>query len=173
MSNLLQPRVQLVVVLVVQFFCLVFLIIDVAADLSGMDGKDSIAENHVFELIVIIALVLSIVVIARELRRLMDRNQRVEEQLKIASGAFHELLNQSFDTWDLTGSEKDVALLAIKGLRIQEISQIRVTKQGTVKAQLNAIYRKAGVNGRPQLISIFVEELMAEGLDSNAAFDAN
>lgn len=169
MGTFLQPRTQLIAVLVVQFFCLVFLTMDVAADLSGLDGQDNIAENHVFELIVIVALILSIIVIARELRRLLDRNQRVEEQLKIASGAFHELLNQSFDQWDLTESEKDVALLAIKGLGIQEISKIRVTKQGTVKAQLNAIYRKAGVNGRPQLISIFVEELMADGLDANAA----
>ncbi len=169
MNTLLKPKTQMIAVLIVQFFCLVFLIIDVAGDLSGLDGQENIAENHTFELIVIIALVLSIIVIARELRRLMDRNQRVEEQLKIASGAFHELLNQNFDQWDLTGSEKDVALLAIKGLGIDEISKIRVTKQGTVKAQLNAIYRKAGVNGRPQLISIFVEELMADGLDSGAA----
>jgi DNA-binding CsgD family transcriptional regulator len=168
MKEILQPRTQLVAVLIVQFFCLVFLILDVGADLAGLDGQENFAENHYFELIVIIALVLSIVVIARELRRLMDRNRHVEEQLKIASGAFHELLNQNFDAWDLTGSEKDVALLAIKGLGIQEISEIRVTKQGTVKAQLNAIYRKAGVNGRPQLISIFVEELMADGLAPNS-----
>lgn len=168
MGAFLQPKTQLIAVLVVQFFCLVFLTMDVAADLTGLDGQDSIAENHVFELIVIVALILSIIIIARELRRLMDRNKIVEEQLKIASGAFHELLNQSFDQWDLTGSEKDVALLAIKGLGIEEISTIRATKQGTVKAQLNAIYRKAGVNGRPQLISIFVEELMADGLASNA-----
>ena len=89
MRKFLQPRSQLIVVLIVQFFCLVFLVTDVATDLSGFDGQDNIAENHLFELIVIIALVLSIIVIARELRRLMDRNQRVEEQLKIASGAFH------------------------------------------------------------------------------------
>lgn len=169
MAKFLHPRTQLIVVLIVQFFCLVFLIMDVGADLAGLEGQENIAENHFFELFVIVALVLSIIVIARELRRLMDRNQHVEEQLKIASGAFHELLNQSFDSWDLTGSEKDVALLAIKGLGIQEISTIRETKQGTVKAQLNAIYRKAGVNGRPQLISIFVEELMAVGLEPNAA----
>jgi hypothetical protein len=29
-----------------------------------------------------------------------------------------------------------------------------------VKAQTNAIYRKAGVSGRPQLLSLFVDELM-------------
>lgn len=169
MAKFLKPRSQLILILIVQFFCLVFLTIDVGSDLAGLEGQENIAENHFFELFVIVTLVLSIVVIARELRRLMDRNQHVEEQLKIASGAFHELLNQSFDSWDLTESERDVALLAIKGLDIQEISTIRETKQGTVKAQLNAIYRKAGVNGRPQLISIFVEELMAEGLEQNAA----
>ena len=78
------------------------------------------------------------------------------------------MLQQNFDEWDLTGSEKDVALLAIKGLGIQEISTVRDTKQGTVKAQLNALYRKAGVSGRPQLISTFVEELMAADMSASA-----
>lgn len=159
---------QLIAVLLVQFFCLIFLVFDVAADLSGLDDQESFAENHYFELLVIIALVLSFIIIGRQLRRLVDRNKRVEGQLKIASGAFHELLQQNFDEWDLTSSEKDVALLAIKGLGIQEISKVRQTKQGTVKAQLNAIYRKAGVNGRPQLISTFVEELMADAMNAPA-----
>ena len=74
------------------------------------------------------------------------------------------MLMQSFDEWALTNSEKDVALLAIKGFGIQEISTMRETKEGTVKAQLNAIYRKANVSGRPQLISYFVEELMNDDL---------
>ncbi len=159
---------QLIAVLLVQFICLIFLVFDVAADLSGLDDQESFAENHYFELLVIIALVLSFIIIGRQLRRLVDRNKRVEGQLKIASGAFHELLQQNFDEWDLTSSEKDVALLAIKGLGIQEISKVRQTKQGTVKAQLNAIYRKAGVNGRPQLISTFVEELMADAMNAPA-----
>jgi hypothetical protein len=29
-----------------------------------------------------------------------------------------------------------------------------------VKAQTNAIYRKSGVSGRPQLLSLFIEDLM-------------
>ena len=32
--------------------------------------------------------------------------------------------------------------------------------EGTVKAQTNAIYRKAGVSGRSQLLSLFIEDLM-------------
>jgi DNA-binding NarL/FixJ family response regulator len=41
-----------------------------------------------------------------------------------------------------------------------EIATLRNTSEGTVKAQTNAIYRKAGVTGRPQLLSLFIEDLM-------------
>jgi hypothetical protein len=36
-----------------------------------------------------------------------------------------------------------------------------------VKAQTNAIYRKAGVTGRSQLLSLFIDEMMrdADGAD--------
>jgi DNA-binding CsgD family transcriptional regulator len=55
-----------------------------------------------------------------------------------------------------------VALFAIKGLSTQEIAVLRATSEGTVKAQTNAIYRKAGVSGRSQLLSVFIEDLMRE-----------
>ena len=58
--------------------------------------------------------------------------------------------------------QRDVALFAIKGLSTQEIASLRNTAEGTVKAQTNAIYRKAGVSGRPQLLSLFIEDLMEE-----------
>ena len=71
-----------------------------------------------------------------------------------ASGAFGEFLQHQFRDWDLPPSESDVALFAIKGSSIAEIAaRMRGTKDGTIKAQLNAIYRKAGVTGHPQLIS--------------------
>ncbi|MGB1147708.1 MAG: helix-turn-helix transcriptional regulator, partial [Alphaproteobacteria bacterium] len=60
--------------------------------------------------------------------------------------------------------ERDVALFAIKGSSIAEISELRGTKEGTIKAQLNAIYRKADVTGRPQLISYFIEGML-DGLE--------
>ncbi len=71
-----------------------------------------------------------------------------------------ELLEQRFGEWGLTPAERDVALFSIKGLSTGEIAALRATSEGTVKAQSNAIYRKAGVSGRPQLLSLFLEELM-------------
>jgi DNA-binding CsgD family transcriptional regulator len=71
-----------------------------------------------------------------------------------------EVLEERFAEWQLTPAERDVALFSIKGLSTAEIAQIRTTSEGTVKAQTNAIYRKAGVSGRPQLLSLFIDELM-------------
>lgn len=86
--------------------------------------------------------------------------RRAEARLEKASAAFIDLLNARFDAWGLTGAERDVALFAIKGLSVQEIAGLRATSDGTVKAQTAAIYRKAGVTGRPQLLSLFIEDLM-------------
>jgi len=92
-----------------------------------------------------------------------------EESLRLASGAFMEVLDERFAEWGLTPSERDVALFAIKGMSTGEIAALRSTSEGTVKAQTNAIYRKAGVSGRPQLLSLFIEELLGDGLNGGSA----
>ena len=95
------------------------------------------------------------------IRALKDRNS-AEERLRRASGAFADLLQERFAEWGLTASEKDVALFAIKGMSTADIAGLRSTSEGTVKAQTNAIYRKAGVSGRSQLLSLFIEDLMSD-----------
>jgi len=47
-------------------------------------------------------------------------------------------------------SERDVALLSIKGVSISEIADMRQTRVGTIKAQNAAIYRKSGVSNRAE-----------------------
>jgi DNA-binding CsgD family transcriptional regulator len=86
--------------------------------------------------------------------------RRAEDKLEKASGAFMDLLNTRFEEWKLTAAERDVALFAIKGLTVSDIARLRQTSEGTVKAQTAAIYRKASVSGRPQLLSLFIEDLM-------------
>ena len=94
-------------------------------------------------------------------RVVLDRN-KAQERLRRASGAFLDLLEERFVEWVLTPAERDVALFAIKGMSTAEISVLRATSEGTVKAQTNAIYRKAGVSGRSQLLSLFIDDLMRD-----------
>ena len=96
------------------------------------------------------------------LRRTLRERNLAQERLRRASGAFMNLLDERFGEWGLTPAEKDVALFAIKGLATAEIAVLRATSEGTVKAQTNAIYRKAGVSGRSQLLSLFIEDLMSD-----------
>jgi DNA-binding CsgD family transcriptional regulator len=118
---------------------------------------------ELFELIELLAatgLILGIVMGIIALRRGQARVRQAEAQLRVASGAFMDLLEERFVDWALTPAERDVALFAIKGLSTADIAVLRQTSEGTVKAQTNAIYRKAGVTGRPQLLSLFIEDLM-------------
>ncbi|MGI9423242.1 MAG: helix-turn-helix transcriptional regulator [Hyphomicrobiaceae bacterium] len=73
--------------------------------------------------------------------------------------AFSKWLDERFDDWCLTRSERNVAFLTIRGLSIAEIAARRETKDGTIKSQCNSIYRKAGVTGRAQLFGRLIEEL--------------
>jgi DNA-binding CsgD family transcriptional regulator len=150
--------------LIVQLVCTGFFLADVIADFLGWKGLIDGIDHHRLEAVIVIALGLSTALTVVEIRRMLQRHGKVEAQLKAASGAFFELLEAHFEAWSLTPSERDVALLAIKGLSIAEIAAVRQTKDGTVKAQCNAIYSKAGVSGRSQLLSLFIEELVSDRL---------
>ncbi len=112
----------------------------------------------------VIGLILGMVVSLTLMVRSIRRQRAAEESLRLASGAFMDVLHERFADWGLTPAEKDVALFSIKGLSTADIANLRNTSEGTVKAQTNAIYRKAGVSGRPQLLSLFIDELMTDPL---------
>ena len=154
-----------ITVLLVQAFCAVFFVSDIVISVIGLRTTPiSWQTREYLEIGAAIGLILGLILGALALRRTMQQNARAHEQLRIASGAFMELLEERFDRWALTPAERDVALFAIKGLSTAEIAGLRDTSEGTVKAQTNAIYRKAGVTGRPQLLSIFIDDLMGEAL---------
>lgn len=163
-SALVRQNPGLWILFILQAFCALFFGLDALGDLIGNQSLAHWSESDVMEYLITGVLVISLLFTGRQLLTLLDRQKRLEQQMQIASGAFAELLEAHFDAWALTPSERDVALMAIKGLSISDMARLRETKDGTIKAQCNAVYRKAGVTGRPQLLSVFIEELMADGL---------
>jgi len=159
-----RKTIALAVLLALQISCAMFFLVDISIDMLGLGSLLGGVLHNQIELVAVIVLAVSVVLTRREIRRVLIRQQHVETQLQAASGAFLEIVDGYFDDWSLTPSERDVALLAIKGLSIAEIAKLRETKEGTVKAQCNAIYSKARVTGRPQLLSLFIEELLGDGL---------
>jgi DNA-binding CsgD family transcriptional regulator len=118
--------------------------------------------HEIIELLSIIGLAVGAGLTLTVLRRSLRRTARVEEQLRIASDAFHAVLMSKFDEWQLTPSERDNALLIVKGFSIAEMARIRNKSEGTIKAQNSSIYQKSGLAGRVQLVTHFIEELTAD-----------
>ena len=144
-----------------QILCAVFFVSDILASILGIRLQPIAWQTReLLEIGAAMGLILGAVLGAVALRRSARRLNEAEGNLRLAQGAFMEVLGDHFDEWQLTPSERDVALFACKGLSTAEIAALRQTSEGTVKAQTNAIYRKAGVTGRPQLLSLFIDRLM-------------
>jgi len=152
-------------ILAVQAACAAFFISDILSSYIGFRAEPiSWRFREYIEIGAALGLFLGVVLGAIALRISVRRHLRAEDRLRAASGAFRELMDENFSAWGLTPSERDVALFAIKGLSTAEIAKLRQTSEGTVKAQTNAIYRKAGVTGRPQLLSLFIDDLMGDSI---------
>jgi DNA-binding CsgD family transcriptional regulator len=151
--------------LAIQTMAAVFFIGDVVADLHDDPGS----AHFIFEALVTGALVLGILFGVFALRRTIETLRAQEAALGVARGALAEVINAQFGAWGLTPAERDVGLLALKGLDVAEIAGVRGAATGTVRAQLARIYAKAGVSGRAQFAAFFVEDLLGEGISPDPA----
>lgn len=141
--------------------CEAFLLTDVVADVFYINISTSWLDHSAIEAVAVVALGAALLVIGLELRRLIVDQRSFRASLKAASGELLAVMETQFKEWGLSPSEWEIALLLIKGLSVQEIANIRQSQPGTVKSQSNAIYRKAGVAGRSELVAYFVEDLLA------------
>lgn len=154
--------------LVVQTLCATFFLTDAIMDWTGGESA-GFRHLHGFELFLALALLGGLSATIALIRAQNLRVRDMQRQLGVAQGAFAQIIETQFDEWKLSSAERDVAMLSLKGLSIAEIAGLRQTKEGTIKAQSAAIYRKAGVSGRLQLLSFFVEELLSEPLTARSS----
>ncbi len=149
-----------------QVACAVFFIYDVIHDASELGVPFSALWP---EFLATVGLIIGILFEIRGLLGLLRKQQHMEQGLNVAAGALSDLMNGYFGEWGLTAAEQDVATFVIKGYSISEIGTFRGSAEATVKTHLNAIYRKAKVAGRAQLVSLLVEDLFRAPLVANRA----
>lgn len=151
--------VTIAVLVVVQVLCALFFLANILSSIIGF-APINWQLSEFIELGAALGLLIGVGLSVYVLMTTLRENRKMEGQLRAASGAFMELLHERFREWGLTPAESDVALFAIKGMSTAEISGLRGVSDGTIKAQTNAIYRKAGVTGRTQLLSQFLDDLI-------------
>ncbi len=101
---------------------------------------------------------------ARELRRSLDARRAERdawkdsaEQALVGLGA---AIDRKFDEWELTPTEREVALYLLKGYTHKGIARMTDRSHQTVRQHAAAVYRKAELSGRAELAAFFLEGLM-------------
>lgn len=147
-------------------FCSIAFGVDIATELTiDFTEGDSftVAETlHVFvEVLAELALMAATFLSFKSylyLRHSLRDHYRVSFAIRTG---FDKLIEEKFSDWNFTKSERDIALLAIRGLSISMIAEARDTKSGTVKTHLHNIYAKASVSSQAELVALFIDELLS------------
>jgi DNA-binding CsgD family transcriptional regulator len=69
-------------------------------------------------------------------------------------------IDGQFDDWQLTPTEREVALLVLKGYGHKQIAALTGRSERTVRQHAGVVYGKAGLGGRAELSAYFLQDLM-------------
>jgi DNA-binding NarL/FixJ family response regulator len=161
-----------------EFLAMLVLAIVVIGNLGDVfyDYREGASLNHVLmELSIAIISFALIAGLTVGIWRQTRSNNRLKVELESYSetnkqalspalaSARHELalvLKDQFESWKLTQTERQVAMLLLKGLSFKEIASVRNTMEKTVRQQASAIYKKSNVSGRHAFSAWFIEDLL-------------
>ena len=153
--------IVLTVLVAVQFLCGVIFLLDMITEFPGWTLLDWHFWREACATVVLLA---GVGFEIAYLRNLLRNNASLERSVGLASSALQDIVESHFAEWKLTASERDVAYLLVKGLSISEIAEVRGSAEGTVKAHLNAIYRKANARNRAEVLSHIMDTLIDKPL---------
>ena len=101
---------------------------------------------------------------SRSAKAALDETQAEAARWRRRADAFiwglGSAIEEQFNRWSLSASEKEVAMLMLKGMSHKEIADLRCTTEATTRQQARQIYKKAGLSSRRDLSAFFLEDLL-------------
>ena len=145
-------------------------LVDVVIDYSEHASR----EHLVLELCLILLSLGGIVYLILEIFKHKHKNQTLEVQLadtqknlsetqsrvKKVGQQYRQVIREQLEEWQLSESEREVAMLLLKGLSFKEIAEVRETQEKTVRQQASSLYKKAELAGRHEFSAYFFEDLL-------------
>lgn len=139
-----------------------------------LDAPDTWRSAHVlYELTLIAAAVVSSVVLWRGWWR--SRQSLAETQRTLATSAaerdawrlsaesalagFARAVDERFVAWELTPTEREIALRLLKGHSHKQIAFETGRSERTVRQHAVSLYQKSGLGGRAELAAFFLDDL--------------
>lgn len=153
---------------------LILIIIFKLGDLY-VDFANQVESHHLIQEIILIILSSAIFVfLAFDIKKRSKQAHLLAQQLRVSKThydnlskkvvetktQFFEGIAEQFEQWELTKTEKEVALLLVKGLSNFEIAEVRGKSEKTISHQASSVYKKANITGRHELAALFFEELI-------------
>lgn len=154
----------------IMLFILLISGLDLFSDLKhGVSGSHLIQEAMLFAFATI-ALVWLINDYLNKVGDLADLKKELAEaqafskaesaEVAAAKQTLSYAINEQFEKWQLTDSEKEIGQFLLKGFSLKEVSAIRGTSERTIRQQASSIYKKSGVSGRHAFSAWFLEDLL-------------
>ena len=167
--SLLRHRNFTLLLILISF--VIFFMIDLYIDLGEGVGVDHIWHEFVFLFLAVGAVVYQAKIVLKteeqlkitRIELLEAKNSYKAWQTKSRSSAqeLRRMIDQQFEEWNLSHSEKEIALFLIKGLSMKEIADLRQTSDTTVRQQASVIYKKSATSGRQELAAFFLEDILS------------
>jgi DNA-binding CsgD family transcriptional regulator len=96
-------------------------------------------------------------------RSLENRQAERDAWRERARRALHGLgaaIDAQFAVWHLTPTEREIALLLLKGYSHKRIADLTGRRERTVRQHAVVVYQKSGLAGRAELAAFFLEDVM-------------
>lgn len=74
-----------------------------------------------------------------------------------------QAIDRQFTAWGLTPTEREVALLLLKGYGHKQVAAQTGRSERTVRQHAVSVYQKSGLAGRAELAAFFLQDLMLPG----------
>jgi DNA-binding NarL/FixJ family response regulator len=158
----------------VMMIILGIVIIGGAADLY-FDAPDRLDLHVGVELFLMVVSVGTAVYLWREWRRTSDALGTARESLvssraesdewrrrsDAALSGLRQAIDDQFVKWQLTPTEREIAVLLLQGLGHKQIAGRTKRSERTVRQHAVTIYHKSGLQGRAELAAFFLEGLVS------------
>jgi DNA-binding CsgD family transcriptional regulator len=153
---------------------LLSIVVGGTADLV-MDGVDSWLSAHaLFEALLIVGALFMATTLwlgwwrsersAAQLRSAVESHRAERDAWKASAQAaldgLARAIDEQFRVWKLTPTEREVALMLLKGFGHKEIAALTGRSERTVRQHASVVYEKAALGGRAELAAFFLQDLM-------------
>ena len=143
--------------------CCGFFALDVAVDLTGMREADALSWVHlIVESFATLSILGALFLLRDYVRLSRAREASLQASLDEVRRGINQLILDRIQQLKLTPAEQEVALFIVKGYGLSEVASLRGTSERTAKAQAHAVYQKAGVASRSELILHCIEDIVGD-----------